>query len=152
MANSKTPAVSSSLVERHGVAAIVVRRGKLLLGKRLGAHGAGTWALPGGKLDAGESDLAAAVRELFEETGLAGRAVGIVGESRAVFEGVQSWHTSVVLVEAPTGKPARREPTKNAGWIWADPTKLPTPLFPPLANFVTSGGLRRALLFIVVKP
>lgn len=31
----------------------------------------GTWALPGGKMDAGETFLTAGVRELFEETGIA---------------------------------------------------------------------------------
>ncbi len=43
---------------------------EILLGQRKGAHGAGTWATPGGHLEFGESVKACATRELLEETGL----------------------------------------------------------------------------------
>ena len=50
-----------------GVAVIVVREGRVLLGKRKNAHGAGTWQFPGGHLEYGESIEDCARRELFEE-------------------------------------------------------------------------------------
>lgn len=55
-----------------GVGALVIDEasGRVLLGRRKGSHGAGTWALPGGWLEKGEEFAAAAVRELEEETGL----------------------------------------------------------------------------------
>jgi ADP-ribose pyrophosphatase YjhB (NUDIX family) len=44
--------------------------GRLLLIKRGHEPGAGLWSLPGGRIEAGESDAAALVREVREETGL----------------------------------------------------------------------------------
>jgi 8-oxo-dGTP pyrophosphatase MutT (NUDIX family) len=45
---------------------------------RLRAHG-GQWALPGGRLDAGESPEAAALRELAEEVGLDAGPASVLG-------------------------------------------------------------------------
>ena len=53
-----------------GVGVFVKRKGKILVGKRKGSHGAGTWALPGGHLEPGESFEACCKREVLEETGL----------------------------------------------------------------------------------
>ena len=53
-----------------GVGVIIVKEGKILLGKRKNAHGEGTWCPPGGHLELGESYEECAKRETFEETGL----------------------------------------------------------------------------------
>ena len=52
-----------------GVGVIVRRDGRVLLGRRSGAHGADTWALPGGHLEFGETVEHCAAREVLEETG-----------------------------------------------------------------------------------
>jgi 8-oxo-dGTP diphosphatase len=48
----------------------VRRGGDVLLVRRRGSHGTGTWSPPGGYLDFGEHPSDCAVRETREETGL----------------------------------------------------------------------------------
>jgi ADP-ribose pyrophosphatase YjhB (NUDIX family) len=55
--------------------------GRLLLVKRGHEPGKGLWSVPGGRVEAGESDTEALIREVREETGLIvapGRLVGRV--------------------------------------------------------------------------
>ncbi|HET6706834.1 NUDIX hydrolase [Amycolatopsis sp.] len=45
-------------------------QGRLLLIRRANDPGSGQWSLPGGRVEPGETDKEAVVREVFEETGL----------------------------------------------------------------------------------
>lgn len=53
--------------------------GRLLLVRRARPPAAGTWSLPGGRVEPGEDDSAAVVREVREETGLEVAVGGLVG-------------------------------------------------------------------------
>ncbi|HEY1643712.1 MAG TPA: NUDIX domain-containing protein [Streptosporangiaceae bacterium] len=53
--------------------------GRLLLILRRNEPGAGLWSIPGGRIEAGESDELALVREVAEETGLAVRCGALLG-------------------------------------------------------------------------
>jgi 8-oxo-dGTP diphosphatase len=122
-----------------GTSAVVVRGGLVLLGRRLGAHGAGEWSFPGGKVDAGEPPAAAAARELAEETGLVATSVTPIGWTNDVFaaEGLH-FVTLHHLVEA-TGEPEVLEPDKVEGWSWHAWDALPDPLFAPIRSLVADG-------------
>ncbi len=72
--------MSGSVIPCVG-AVIKDARGRLLLIKRGHAPGAGLWSLPGGRIEPGETDTEALVREIWEETGLvieAGQLIGTV--------------------------------------------------------------------------
>jgi len=53
--------------------------GRLLLVRRANPPAEGTWSLPGGRVEAGEDDAAAVVREVAEETGLRVTPLHVVG-------------------------------------------------------------------------
>jgi 8-oxo-dGTP diphosphatase len=53
--------------------------GRLLLIKRRNEPGAGLWSLPGGRIEPGETDQQAVVREVCEETGLAVTCGALLG-------------------------------------------------------------------------
>jgi len=132
-----------------GVGVVVFSGDKksVLLGKRKGAHGAGTWALPGGWLEKGETFEGCALRELEEETGLASDDVDAEAASTIPFvsnnRGMDGVHSVTVFarVDAKDGTPAAelREPHKCDAWVWHDiSSPLPEPLFPPLRSLEES--------------
>lgn len=107
---------------------VVVRRpdGRVLVGRRRAEPGT-PLALPGGKLDPGETVEACAARELEEETGIALDA-GTLTVFAAVL--VDGWVVPGVL--APVGdevEPAIREPDKLGDFAWVDPAALPGDAF-----------------------
>lgn len=111
-----------------GVNVFVFKEGKLLLGKRIGKTGYGTWCLPGGHFEWGESLEGAATRELEEETSIKSdnlQFLHLVNEPR------QDTHYVHIdfLAKDWEGEPKVMEPEKFAEWDWFDLSNLPTPIF-----------------------
>src|SRR5580692_11418872 len=73
--------VSGSVIPCVG-AVIKDDQGRLLLIKRGHEPGAGLWSIPGGRIEPGETDAEALVREMREETGLAVQAGPLLGTVR----------------------------------------------------------------------
>lgn len=61
------------------VGAIAVDGGRLLMIRRGHGPASGTWSIPGGRVETGETLAEAVVRELAEETGLEGVCGDLVG-------------------------------------------------------------------------
>jgi 8-oxo-dGTP diphosphatase len=121
-----------------GIGVIIVRDGKILIGKRLSSHGNGTWEIPGGHLEFGESFEDAAVREATEETGLKDLKVkGVISIHNDI--AYDKHYVSVgVLLESKTGEPTNPEPEHSSDWHWCDPSDLPSPFFPHSQNVLNN--------------
>mmetsp|Transcript_17117 Transcript_17117/g.32388 ORF Transcript_17117/g.32388 Transcript_17117/m.32388 type:complete len:259 (-) Transcript_17117:71-847(-) len=74
-----TPAAASSVAVPRAAVSIVARyNNKYALIRRGKEPNKGIWSFPGGKIELGEQSLAAAKRELWEETGLSSEAGNMV--------------------------------------------------------------------------
>jgi ADP-ribose pyrophosphatase YjhB (NUDIX family) len=95
------------------VAAIVeFPNGKILLVKRATVVFKGYWALPGGRVDAGENVEQALKRELEEETGLHVKIVRKIGEyhESGVQDGIEyDYYPACFLVRPIGGKMKKQE-------------------------------------------
>lgn len=120
---------------RIGVGVCVIKDGRVLLGKRINAHGQGTWAFPGGHLEFGETVTECAVREVAEETGMKITCIrrGPFTEDFFLDQG-KHYITIVMIADWQAGEPELREPHKCEHWSWFDFDQLPEPLFPTFAN------------------
>ncbi len=123
----------------NGVGVLVVREGKVLLGRRTSAHGRGTWSPPGGKAEAGETDEETARRELVEESGLVGAVPRVVSETVDSFPNGETWRTRWVQMEWVSGEAEVLEPDEVGSWGWYAWDRLPAPLFLPMASLVATG-------------
>ncbi len=123
-----------------GIAVLIRREGKVLLGLRRNAHGDGTWAAPGGHLEFGEGFEECAHREVLEETGLeiAHLHQGIV--TNDVFEDEDKHYITIIMIaDYIEGEPTVLEPEKCESWQWFRWNELPDNLFLPLQNAMQEG-------------
>jgi 8-oxo-dGTP diphosphatase len=126
-----------------GFGVMMLKGGKILLGQRhfdavkadSALHGEGTWTMPGGKLEFGESFEEGAAREVAEETGIKLRSAKVISLTN---DRVSDAHFVTIgfLSEDFEGEPKVMEPDEITRWEWFDLDKLPSPLFFPSREIV----------------
>ncbi|MDQ4086013.1 MAG: NUDIX domain-containing protein [Actinomycetota bacterium] len=92
-------------------------RGRLLMVRRGHEPAAGTWSVPGGRVEPGESDVDAVVREVREETGLVVRVGALVGrvQRAGAHETVYDIHDYAAEVVA--GRLCAATDAADARWV-----------------------------------
>jgi 8-oxo-dGTP diphosphatase len=129
-----------------GFGVMLLRNGNILLGKRhedpakadSEMHGEGTWTMPGGKLEFGESFEAGAVRELAEETGMQSSesSMKVITITNDILSDVH-FVTIGLMCEAFDGEPMVMEPDEITEWRWFPLESLPEKVFFPSQEIIT---------------
>jgi len=116
-----------------GVAvAIYNSDGKVLLGKRIGKFGDGTYQFPGGHAEIYEDIYDTAIREVKEETNLSldASTLSFICCQYDIFNGIlyKTYFMMAGLIGLE-GDVLNMEPNKCEGWDWYSIDELPSPLF-----------------------
>lgn len=112
-----------------GTAVLLEKDGKILLLKRKGAHGEGSWCMPGGSIDVGESFRKAAEREVKEETGMDVKYEKIISVSNDIMYGAHWITLGAKAIFNKKQQPKLMEPEKCSEIGWFSLNKLPNPMF-----------------------
>ena len=125
---------------RVGTAILITKGDKVLLMKRKGPHGTGTWSTPGGHLDFGETPEDCAAREAKEEVGVDVVDIRFRSVTNDLFEASGRHYITVWMEGKPLGEPfiASKREVEEIGWFHWD--ALPQPLFLPLENLVNKNS------------
>ena len=111
-----------------GVGVMIMKDGKVLLGRRKGAHGSTTYGWCGGHLEFGETLEQCSAREVLEETGLTVKSLKLLCVSNIVSYG--NHYIDIEFIgEVEPGEPRILEPERVESWNWYSMDDLPSPLF-----------------------
>lgn len=139
-----------------GLGVMMVKNGQILLGRRhddsakaqSALKGVGTWTMPGGKLDFGETFEVGAKREVFEETGIELNKVGVMCINQDIIE-TAHFVTVGMISEDFSGETRVMEPDEITEWRWFDLNDLPSPLYFPSAKILEN--YRRGVFYLEEK-
>jgi 8-oxo-dGTP diphosphatase len=111
-----------------GIGIMILKNGKVLLGKRKGSHGAGEYAFPGGHLEYMEFFKDCAVRETHEESGLEIENIRFQYLANIKKYAPKHYVHIGLTADWKSGEPKVLEPEKCEGWDWYDLKNLPNPM------------------------
>jgi 8-oxo-dGTP diphosphatase len=112
-----------------GVGVMILKDGKVLIGKRKAELGNGEWAWPGGHLEHLESIEACARREAREETGVEIQNVRFLRLVNMTQYAPKHYVDIGLIADWKSGEPQVMEPDKVETWEWRALDDLPEPLF-----------------------
>ncbi len=126
-----------------GVGILILKDSKILLGKRhevpekaqSSLRGHGAWAMPGGKLDFGETFEECAKREALEETGLLLNTVEVIALNNDTVD-TAHFVTIGLFCDDFKGEPKVTEPDEITEWRWFDLNNLPSPMYFPSSRIL----------------
>ena len=114
---------------RVGVGGVILRAGQVLLLLRKQAPEAGTWSLPGGRVEFKERLEDAVVRELREELGVTVEVESLVCVTNHIVPDENAhWVSPAYRVRVVSGVPQNLEPEKTAAIEWFPLSSLPVNL------------------------
>ncbi|MDD3647526.1 MAG: NUDIX domain-containing protein [Candidatus Dojkabacteria bacterium] len=133
-----------------GFGAMILRSGKVLLGLRNEdrrrasslLHGEGSWTMPGGKVDFGESYIEAVKREVREETSLKVNSAKLISINNTVGRNAH-FLTLGFKITSFSGSLKVMEPEEIIEWKWFDLKKLPQNLYVPSRIIIEKYGKRK---------
>jgi 8-oxo-dGTP diphosphatase len=109
-----------------GVGGVILEEGKVLLLLRRKAPEAGSWSLPGGRVEFMERVEDALVRELREELGVEVQIESLICVTNHIVPADNAhWVSPAYLVRLVSGSPRNLEPEKTAAIEWFPLAQLP---------------------------
>lgn len=126
-----------------GLGVMILDKNKILLGLRNDdaekadseLHGEGTWTMPGGKLEWGETFEEGAIREVKEETDLDVSEIEVLCVQNDMNE-FAHFVTIGMIATKWSGTPKIMEPDEIVKWEWFDLDNLPQKIFMPSAKCI----------------
>jgi len=115
-------------IPKVGISVMVVKDGKVLLGKRKGSHGAGEYAFTGGHLEYMESFEDCAQRETLEESGVNIKNIKFQFIMNLLSFAPKHYVHIGLVADWESGEPVNLEPESCEGWDWYRMDKLPEPM------------------------
>lgn len=123
-----------------GIGVLILVDNKILLGHRIGKdtggiYEPGSWCLPGGKQEYGETFFEGAAREVEEETSLRISGLELFGAADDIAAD-RHFVTLWVLARSCEGIARVTEPDKQDEWRWFDVNGLPEKIYGPSEKFI----------------
>jgi 8-oxo-dGTP diphosphatase len=119
-----------------GIGVMIMKDGKVLLGRRKGAHGEGQYAWPGGHMEYMESFENCAKREVMEETGMEIENVRFLRLYNLKEYAPKHYVDIGLIADWKSGEPRVMEPDRCEGWDWHPMDALPQPLFGTIPSYI----------------